>query len=360
MTIKRLLMMGFIALSISLSALSIASSDGSDFLYTVKKDDTVWAVCKTYVGDPLCWKKLVTYNQLKNPKYLPPESILRIPKSWLLDYSTTALVIAVEGDVLVTEEGAAADTPLNVGDRLSQKDIVKSAQGSAMIEFADHSRLLLKANSIIRMSSLQFYDADQVVNTRVELLRGRVKAQVEKLTNKNSSYKISTPAAVAAVRGTDFRVAHTKNPENGLVEMRTELLTGKLLVDSSSNAQEIEAGQAVLAIEGKGVEAPVALLPRPLLLLNEKQSYSLPLDFKWQALKGAHAYKITLMTQDAQVWEKDSIDPKVLIEDIEAGEYLLLIRGIDQYGFEGRDRRLTLILPETVSSSTNAAAISAP
>ncbi len=352
-TIKRLFMIGFIALSISFSALDAgAALDAeSEFLYTVKKNDTVWGVCKTYVSDPLCWKKLVEYNQLKNPKYLPPASILRIPKAWLLDHSTTALVISVEGDVLVTKEGVADDVPLNVGDRLSQRDIVKSTQGSAMIEFADNSRLLLKANSIIRMSSLQFYDADQLVSTRVELLRGRVKAQVEKLTNKNSSYKISTPAAVAAVRGTEFRVAHTENPESGLVEMRTELLTGKLLVDSGSNAQEIETGQAVLAIEGKGVNAPVTLLPRPLLLLNEKQSYSLPLDFKWQPLSGARAYKITLMTKDTQIWEKESTDPKVLIEDMSAGEYLLLIRGIDEHGFEGRDRRLTLILPDAATDN---------
>jgi hypothetical protein len=99
-----------------------------------------------------------------------------------------------------------AEDALEVGDLLNQEDVVKSQGGSAMIEFADNSRLLLKENSTIRMASLKLYEETQLVNTRVELLKGRVKAQVEKLSNKDSRYEISTPAAVAAVRGTEFKV----------------------------------------------------------------------------------------------------------------------------------------------------------
>ena len=86
--IKRLLISTVCALL--LVNVSFASSDTGDLRYTVKKNDTVWGICKTYVSDPLCWKKLVVYNQLKNPKYLPPKSIIRIPKEWLSDHPTTA------------------------------------------------------------------------------------------------------------------------------------------------------------------------------------------------------------------------------------------------------------------------------
>ena len=164
--IKRLLTTSIVAL-LYLNAPFTYSESSEEMLYTVKKDDTVWAVCKTYVTDPLCWKKLADYNQLANPKYLPPNSTLRIPKAWLIDRSTTALVIAVEGDVLVERSGSKVEQELVVGDRLSQQDIVKSMKGTAMIKFADDSRLLLKANSTIRMASLQFYDPSQLVNTRI-------------------------------------------------------------------------------------------------------------------------------------------------------------------------------------------------
>lgn len=343
--IKQLLNTSIIALLYFSSQLSF-SEPSEEFLYTVKKTDTVWGICKAYVHDPLCWKKLVVYNQLDNPKYLPPKSIIRIPKAWLIDHSTTALVIAVEGDVLVVHNETKLEERLNVGDKLSQQDIVKSMNGTAMIQFADDSRLLLKANSSIRMASLQFYDASQLVNTRVELLKGRVKAQVEKLTNKNSQYQISTPAAVAAVRGTEFRVARSESKLGNSVEMRTELLTGALEVASDLNKQNIVSGQGVLAIEGKGVGQPVRLLARPLMALNESQKIILPLNLKWKIIDKAASYKVTLMTLESQVWEKTTSEPEVMIEDIGSGRYKLLIRGIDEQGFEGRNRRLDLVIPE--------------
>lgn len=342
--IKRRLTTSIIALLSLYSQLSLALPT-DELLYTVKKNDTVWGVCKTYVRDPLCWKKLVEYNQLANPKYLPPKSILRIPKAWLIDHATTALVIAVEGDVLVVRDASKVEAQLNIGDQLSQQDIVKSMNGTAMIQFADDSRLLLKANSSIRMASLQFYDPSQLVNTRIELLKGRVKAQVEKLTNKNSQYKISTPAAVAAVRGTEFRVGRSENTLGEPVVMRTELLSGALEVASDSNKQDIVSGQAVLAVEGEGVSQPVKLLPRPLMAINEQKELALPLNLEWQAIDKATSYKITLITGDTQIWEKTSLEATILIEDIKPGKYELLIRGVDKQGFEGRNRRLSLVLP---------------
>ena len=323
---------------------ALSSTNADDLSYVVKKNDAVWAVCKTYVNDPMCWKKLVEYNQLKNPKYLPPKSIIRIPKAWLKDHSTTALVIAVEGQVSVMREGSKEAKSLIVGDLLSQQDVVQALKGSAMIKFADESRLLLKANSTIRMANLQFYDASQLVNTRVELLKGRVKAQVEKINNINSRYEIATPAAVAAVRGTEFRVANDQN-EDGLTVMRTELLTGALDVVSGTSKQSIIAGQAVMAVEGEGVLEPVALLPRPLLEINGARSFQLPYDIKWQPIEGAVSYKVTLMTESNQLWQESTKETKFTLQDLDSGNFEFLIRGVDSQGFEGRNRRLRVNLP---------------
>lgn len=358
-TLKHLISASFIALLSLASSYSVAESSVSkkkvteeDLLYTVQKTDTVWGICKTYVSDPLCWLKLVEYNQLKNPKYLPPKSIIKIPKSWLIGKPATALVIAVEGDVLLVRKNSQENKRLNTGDLLSQEDIVKSMNGTAMIKFADNSRLLLKENSIIRMDSLQFNDPTKLINTRVELLRGRVKSQVEKLSNKNSHYEIFTPAAVAAVRGTEFRVSRSENPATNAVEMRTELLTGALLVNSDINQQKIISGQGVLAIEGAGVSEPISLLPRPLMALNESQAIALPLLLKWQAIDSAVSYKVTLISKDSQLWERETKSSELLIEDINSGQYQLLIRGIDEQGFEGRNRRLNIEFSEPAASST--------
>ncbi|MGK0474744.1 MAG: hypothetical protein ACJAYV_000389 [Oleispira sp.] len=342
--LKQLLTSILCALLFFNPSFTLASSDKDDFSYTVKKNDTVWAICKIYVSDPLCWKKLVEYNQLKNPRHLPPRSIIRIPKAWLKNHPTTALVIAVEGQVSVARKGNQEQKSLIVGDLLSQEDVVQALNGTAMIKFADESRLLLKANSTIRMASLQFYDRSQLVNTRVELLKGRVKAQVEKISNKNSRYEIATPAAVAAVRGTEFRVSNEKN-NSGNTVMRTELLTGALAVVSDNNNKNIIAGQAVMAVEGEGVFEPVSLLSRPLLEINGARSFQLPYDLQWKPIEGAVSYKVILITDSNQLWEKTTKATLFTLQNLDSGRFELLIRGVDSQGFEGRDRRLKINLP---------------
>jgi hypothetical protein len=319
-----------------------------DFLYTVKKKDTIWGICKSYVADPLCWQKLTAYNELKNPKYLPPNSIIRIPKVWLNtiqdSHPTTALVIAVVGDVMVIRKGSAEATSLAVGHQLNQEDTVRALNGSAMIKFADESRLLLKANSTIRMSTLQFYDPTQLVNTRVELLKGRVRAEVKKVTNANSRYEIETPAAVAAVRGTEFRVGSDLDAEGNAL-MRAELLTGALQVASDNNAQQLSAGEAVMAIEGKGVSEPVKLLPPPEMKINGARSFQLPYDLKWKNLDKAVSYKVALVRDGQELWEKDTQETKISLQGLDSGRFEILIRGIDEQGFEGRNRLVKVNLP---------------
>jgi hypothetical protein len=342
--LKQLLIFTLCALLLLNTSFTFAGSESGDFSYTVKKNDTIWAICKIYVSDPLCWKKLVEYNQIKIPKYLPPKSIIRIPKTWLKNHSTTALVIAVEGQVNVVRKGNQDQKSLVVGDLLSQEDVVQALNGTAMIKFADESRLLLKANSTIRMASLQFYDASQLVNTRVELLKGRVKALVEKISNKNSRYEIATPAAVAAVRGTEFRVANEKDG-NGNTVMKTELLTGALAIISDKNNKNIVPGQAVMAVEGEGVFEPVNLLSRPLLEINGARSFSLPYNLQWKPLEGAVSYKIILIADSNQLWEKSTKDTQLTLQNLALGSFELLIRGVDSQGFEGRDRRLKINLP---------------
>jgi hypothetical protein len=340
-----------IALSLVFSN-SIAEPPELDdvLLYTVKKNDTVWGICEVYVSDPLCWKKLVEYNQLKNPKYLPPKSIIKIPNAWLIDHSATALVIAVEGDVSVTHQGSLIDEQLEIGSLLNQQDVITSQDGTAMIKFADDSRLLLKTNSIIRMASLKFSSSAQLIDTRVELLKGRVKAHVEKLSNENSHYEILTPAAIVAVRGTEFRVSRSEDASTGAVVMKTELLKGALLVKSDTNQQNIVSGQAVVAIEKEGVSETIDLLPRPLMALNESQAITFPLLLDWYVIERAVSYKVTLMMGDTQIWEKTTQEAQLLIEDINPGQYQLLIRGIDEQGFEGRNRHLNIELSEPLIS----------
>ena len=324
--------------------LVFSQTSEDNFLYTVKKNDTIWDVCNIYVQDPLCWKSLVTYNQIENPKLLAPNSIVKIPNSWLITNDASALVIAVEGVVGVVRTGIPGQKKLVIGDRLSQNDVVEALNGTAMIKFADQSRLLLKENSTIRMASLQFYNSNQLVETRIELLKGRVNSQVEKIVNPKSVYEIFTPAAVAAVRGTEFRVSRTLDSKGNVV-MSTELLSGALEIKNSTQSVNITAGQAAIATENSQVSVPIKLLSRPLVVLSERQNFELTYDIQWQPVLGAISYKINLIHNDSQIWEVTTKETSFVVENVPSGSYKLLVRGIDARNIEGKNRQLFIDVP---------------
>lgn len=324
------------------SAFSLAENAADDWRYEVKENDTIWDICKNYVADSQCWRRLVKYNQIKTPKYIPPGSIVRIPKAWLKESIAQALVISVEGDVIVSRDGADGEKRLTVGDKLNQEDTVTAKNGSAMIEFADQSRLLLKPNSAVRMKGLRYYQRGGIANTQIELLKGRVRASVEKLKGLESRFDISTPAAVAAVRGTEFRVGFTPSDNNQKAAMITELLEGKVNVANDIGKQQLLAGQAVRAVEGEAVAEPVRLLPRPRLDLKSQQEVSLPYQVQWYDIQGAEHYKVTLTRNGSIVWEMKTEVPEFQVDVGDDGVYELLISAVDRNGFEGKGRRLRI------------------
>lgn len=336
----RIFLQPLLFLSLLFPLFSLAEQDQDDWLYQVKVNDTIWDICKNYVADSQCWRKLVDYNQIKTPKYLPPDTIVRIPKAWLKPSLAQALVIAVQGEVKVLRDGEEGEKPVTVGDQLSQFDTITARNGSAMIKFADDSRLLLKPNSAVRMQGLRYYQRGGIANTQLRLLKGRVKASVEKLRGLESRFDIATPAAVAAVRGTEFRVGLAE--ESGKAVMVTELLEGGLDMTNDQGKQRLEAGEALRAVEGETLQAPVKLLPRPRLELSAAEQVVLPYSLRWQPIVGAAYYKVSLRQSGLLLWESSTTDVTYAIDLPGDGDFEVQISAVDEQGFEGRGRRLRI------------------
>ena len=322
------------------SPVASAEEKDPDWLYEVKVTDTIWDICKSYVSDNQCWRKLVEYNQVKTPKYLPPGTVLKIPRSWLKPALAQALVIAVEGEVSVSRENQPDETMLAIGDKLNRSDVVTARNGSAMIQFADDSRLLLKPNSSVRMEGLRYYQRGGIADTQIRLLKGRVKASVEKLRGAGSRFDITTPAAVAAVRGTEFRVG--LGTEDGKAVMLTELLEGGLNLENDQGEQTLSSGEGLRAIEGEVLPEPVKLLPRPRLDFSASKEITLPHQLRWFAVEGAQKYRVSLRKNTVLLWEMETFDPEFELDLPQDGEYEVQISAVDQFGFEGQARRLKM------------------
>lgn len=338
-----LLLAGVAAFSVSGEPLE-QDPNKPDWIYTIRPNDSLWALCKTYSKEPDCWLKLVKYNNLKTPKDIPPGTRIRIPQVWLKDTTATAEAIAVNGTVHKLEVQSQQRSPLKVGDKLSQNDEVKSEQdGSATLQFVDGSKLFLKSNSLIHLEALSYNDVNNTSNTRIRLDRGRLRNLIEKQRNADSSYEVATPAAVAAVRGTDFRVSMTEETPPAML---TEVTEGQVAVGNGEQEFLVNKGFAIRAVEGEKMSPPVAMLQRPVVNRDHQTQLSFPHTFAWEPLEGALAYRVSIYAGDRQIQETQVSAPNITLGDLDAGRYVLHVRGIDKQGFEGRDRRFSLTIQD--------------
>ncbi len=147
--------------------------------------------------------------------------------------------------------------------------------------------------------------------------------------SSNSRFEVKTPSAIAAVRGTQYRlVAHEAT--------RGEVIEGAVAVESASTAV-VEAGFGVLARQGEAVGEPRKLIPAP----SFSEAYdvvSMPSTLHWEAQPEATAWRLDVYS-DAQsgalIATYDLSEPTLALSDLELGCYQLVLRAIDADGFNG-------------------------
>jgi hypothetical protein len=123
----------------------------------------------------------------------------------------------VVGRVEVLKKGQAQWLPAVVGAKLVEGDDIRAfASASAELALPDGSTVLLAENSRLLVSKLDYNPQDQSRTMLLHLVVGKVLASVTHATlslirTRQSNFAITTPTAVAAVRGTLFEVAHDAN-----------------------------------------------------------------------------------------------------------------------------------------------------
>jgi hypothetical protein len=169
----------------------------------------------------------------------------------------------------------------------------------------------------------------------VHLQGGRVDTRVKPGQGPGSRYHIITPAAVAAVRGTQFRVsADTDKPV-----ARSEVIKGKVDVSGAGASQLVPANYGTIARAGHPPQPPRELLSPPDLTRLPALFNRMPLYFKWEIVENAAAYRFQVAANSkfdlllAEGTSKDSTATATLPD----GEYILRVRAIDKDKLEGID-----------------------
>ncbi len=324
--------MRLIVLCLMLLGAGVARS-ADETLYTVKEGDHPWNIAQRYLLEPGYAERLVRLNRIPDNYSIPPGTRLRIPLAWLKLQEAQARLVALHGDSSVLEPGAAP-RPAQQGEVLPPGAVLRTgAQASAQLEFADGSRVLVRQLTearLLRAQQPMLVGSGSLVE--LELLRGALENRVQPLSGPRSRFEIRTPAAVAAVRGTQFRVSA------GTQQTWTEVLEGGVLVSNPAGQTPTPAGTGSVAELGRPPGTATALLAAPVLSALPARLERLPIDWPVPPVPGAGGYR-TQVAPDAKfdVVLSDELtpSPRVRVSDVDDAQYTLRVRAVDARGLEG-------------------------
>lgn len=305
-----------------------------EWRYTLRPGDTLIGVSQRFLARPAEWPRVQQLNRIADPYRLVPGSSLRIPLAWLKQTPAPATVVAVSGSVRVTPSGEAgralqAGESLHAGTRLEA-----AANSSATLRFADGSTLRVQPGAQLELDTVSVYAGGGMADTRLRLQQGRVEIGANPRRAPGSRLQVITPSAVAAVRGTQFRVGADARLT------RQETLEGEVVFDASGARVAVAAGQGSVAEAGKPPSAPVALLPAPELAALPARIDTLPLVFDWPVQTGAATWLAQIAPDagfETVLLETAARAPRATFADLPDGHYVLRVRAVDAQGLQGRD-----------------------
>lgn len=172
-----------------------------------------------------------------------------------------ATLTSLKGSVTITLASAPAQPKAGVNNMvISEGDVVKTAGGaSVVIRFDDGSMVKLGPISSMKIGKLA--SSGKGGNTQLDVSNGKVWTRATK-QNRDSSFNVKTPTAVAGVRGTYY-----SSEVDSDATSRFDVFDGEVAVANLSNPAEqisVKANQTTTVQQGKS-PTPAAAIPKDRL-----------------------------------------------------------------------------------------------
>ena len=318
-------------LALTLSSPLAAAPEGN-VNYTMVRGDTLNQLAADYFASRSAVKDVLRINGIADARRIPVGAKIKIPRRHLRFKPVDMRVLSVSGPVFMQVNGR--EFALKIGRQIVEGDVIRTGR-NGFLSIAGHgsSRLSLPSNSRARFVDARRYIINDLVDIQVKVLEGRSNIVAPKL-KAQERYRVGTPVAVTAVRGTEFRVGYSPGDDLGL----TEVVEGDVLVGSGANSVEAPEGFGVSA-SSAGVNDVEALLPAPSILTPGKLQTETELKFAVSPIDDAIGYR-TQLSKDAGflevVDEVVSSNEVAVFGALDDGRYYVRARAIATSGLEGQ------------------------
>ncbi len=331
---KKLTCRIFFLLLVFIIAEDVHAAKNEVIVLTVQKGDTLSNICWKYLERPNHWPKIAKINRLRNPHRINPGEILMIPVKMLRGIPLDGQITFIKGEVWVREAGKKEWFRPDLADTLKQGSNIRTGDpGAIEITFKDGNSFFLRANTSLEIKNARKKSSSHLVY-ELFLQVGRSISKVKNITGKDSRFEIHTPSAVAAARGTNFRVSVDSHEST-----RCEVLAGKVRVAAANKKVEVQEGEGTFVKQHSPPIPPNRLLSPPEPVHLQPLYKAMPLEFEFKGIENATSYRV-MLARDTLL--KDVVKEKVItpqdilqIVGVDDGTYYLQTRSIDKTGIEG-------------------------
>ena len=295
--------------------------------------DTLIGLCQKYLVNPEKWPQVSRLNHLPDSNRLSPGQKIVVPVALLKGVPMDGTVTLLAGKAFSQLANSSEWRSLQVRDIIKEGSSLKTAENSSLeISFEDGTSFLLRENSLLTVKASKKGLLHFLRVLRLE--SGKIISRVKAATGKDSRFEIETPSALAAARGTHYRVAVD---DQGTT--RAEMLESQIVVSAMGTTVPLKAGEGSVARRNEPPSQPIRLLdpPEPQKLASVYGDTSSSIRFS--RVQNAAQYRVVL-TQDLE--GKHTVRAMVIkpdeafrFEGLEDGNYYLLATSIGEEGLEG-------------------------
>ncbi|TNC79604.1 MAG: hypothetical protein C9356_18325 [Oleiphilus sp.] len=322
-----------LALAPQVTAEPQVTESNGDWYYTFRPTDSMQSISKRFLNTNHDWPELVRYNRIDDVNSLQAGSIIRIPIAWLKFQPQPAKVLSVDGNVLIKKDRFSQYQLLKANTLIQVGFEIMSRNGTALIKLADNSIVRVESDTQLSFNRMSHFGETGMVDTRLRLKKGGVISEVAPL-EKGSRFEIRTPSAVAAVRGTEFRL---RSDASG---SQIEVTEGNVEFSHAHGSQTVGAGEGARVNVNSAIITSKKLYEAPARSFSAKSVGELPFKLSWEPSAGAKSYKYELRVDSPAgnvLQSKQLSSPEVELEHVSNGDYQVAMRAIDKDGFEGMD-----------------------
>lgn len=305
--------------------------------YVFKRGDTLIGLAQKYMRRSSDYVSVQRLNRIANPRFIPVGKTISIPFRLLKYRPSEASLSAFRGNVSIANDGQTI-TPVKGLEVVEGSRLATSAGSFLTLQLEDGSRISMPSNSKMRITRLRHILLTDSVDYELAVDSGRMRSKVTPFDKKHDRYRVRTPVAVSAVRGTDYRTR--VDEETGTAY--SETVEGAVDVAAGNS---IEGAKTVSVPAGTGAAATVTgdlakadLLPPPELVDPGNIQSEETLNFTVAPSAAAARYRV-IISSDAGfvdvVAEQLSVSTSIDFSSIEDGRYFAKATAFGQDGFEG-------------------------